>query len=339
MKKVSLTVVDGPDRGATFSFSEGSCSIGRGRGELTLSDKKVSGRHLRVWLEGDRVMVEDLGSTNGSFLSGRKLTKPEILKNLDSIFVGLSKINVSILEDLSSFKSQNTDANFISSSSAVIDVDDLDSSRDDEVLGSLFEDSMSGAGSSKTAHVSASEVADMLEDERTVKAPSLPASSKPVDVKPVSLAAVEIPPEDARYKETGIQRISNLIKDELGTFSQWDDPQLPESQKSSAMVPTIKVKLKLRRGPEGVASVDCSQPVTTFGRKDVDVRLNDLDVSRKHSAIEIVAGDKVFVRDLGSSNGTFVNGKKISHQELNPGDLIQMGQSILEFSIEGKKKQ
>jgi pSer/pThr/pTyr-binding forkhead associated (FHA) protein len=352
MKKVSLTVLDGPDRGATFSFTEGVCHVGRGRGELVLSDKKISGKHLRVYLSEGKVMVEDLGSTNGTFLAGRKLERPEVLKNMDTLFAGLSKIGVSILDDLSSFKEQNsmssdsgTDSNFISQSSEIINVDDLDSSKDDEVLDGLFEDSVVDALSAKTAHVSQSEIADMIEDEDTIRAKSPGVSKKLApevldhkDSTPEALRGdVELPSEDAVYRETGIERISNLIKDELDTFSQWDNPKV-STESPAAVVPRVKVKLKLRRGPEGVSSVDCSQPVTTFGRKDVDVRLNDLDVSRKHTAVEIVGGDRVFVRDLGSTNGTFVNGKKISHQEVNAGDLIQLGQTVFEVAIEGAKK-
>jgi pSer/pThr/pTyr-binding forkhead associated (FHA) protein len=352
MKKVSLTVLDGPDRGATFSFTEGACHVGRGRGELVLSDKKISGKHFRVYLSAEKVMVEDLGSTNGTFLAGRKLEKPEVLKNMDTLFAGLSKISVAIVDDLSSFKERNsepgdfsTDSNFISQSSEIINVDDLDSSKDDEVLDGLFEDSVVGALSAKTAHVSQSEIADMIEDEDTIRAKSLGAVKKTTaeasdheDSKPELLKEdVDLPSEEAVYRETGIQRISNLIKDELDTFSQWDNPKV-STESPASIVPRVKVKLKLRRGPEGVSSVDCSQPVTTFGRKDVDVRLNDLDVSRKHTAVEIVGGDKVFVRDLGSTNGTFVNGKKISHQEVKAGDLIQLGQTVFEVAIEGAKK-
>lgn len=351
-KKISLTVLDGPDRGATFSFTEGACHVGRGRGELTLSDKKISGKHFRVYLAGDKVMVEDLGSTNGTFLAGRKLEKPEVLKNMDTLFAGLSKIGIAILDDLSSFKEQNsepkdfaTDANFISQSSEIINIDDLDSSKDDEVLDGLFEDSVAGVLSAKTAHVSQSEMAGLIEDENTIRAKALSAPKLPVSEEMSAVVSepsesseeVVLPSDDAVYRETGIERISNLIKDELDTFSQWDNPKVA-SASPAEVVPRVKVKLKLRRGPEGAGSVDCSQSVTTFGRKDVDVRLNDLDVSRKHTAVEIVSGDKVFVRDLGSTNGTFVNGKKISHQEVKSGDLVQLGQTVFEIAIEGAKK-
>ena len=345
-KKVSLTVLDGPDRGATFSFSDGGCHVGRGRGELTLSDKKISGKHFKVWVDGDKVMVEDLGSTNGTFLGGRRLEKAEALRNMDTIFAGLSKISVSILDDLSSFKEVNSEVSSISRNSAIIDVDDLDSSEDDELLGGLFEDSVSGAKPSKTAHVSPSDLASMIEDERTVQAK--PESKAPVELRanPVlneplpersQSPKTELPAEDAVYRDTGIQRISNLIKDELDTFSKWDDPKIP-TVAAGTTVPKIKVRLKVRRGPEGTSSVDCTAPMTTFGRKDVDIRLNDLDVSRKHSAVEILNGDKVFVKDLGSTNGTFVNGKKVTRQEIQSGDLVQVGQTIFEVSIEGKKK-
>jgi pSer/pThr/pTyr-binding forkhead associated (FHA) protein len=96
----------------------------------------------------------------------------------------------------------------------------------------------------------------------------------------------------------------------------------------------VKVILKIRKAPGDLSEIVCTQPVTSIGRKDVDVRINDLDLSRKHCAIEIMAGTQVMIRDLGSTNGTYLNGKKISTQEVKNGDLIQIGQSLLEVLIQ-----
>ena len=58
----------------------------------------------------------------------------------------------------------------------------------------------------------------------------------------------------------------------------------------------------------------------------------DTTVSRKHARI-VSAGGTVTITDEGSSNGTFVNGVKITEQALNPGDEVQIGNTRLRYEI------
>jgi diguanylate cyclase (GGDEF)-like protein len=65
---------------------------------------------------------------------------------------------------------------------------------------------------------------------------------------------------------------------------------------------------------------------------DVQFRLSDTEISRRHARIIRRAGE-VLVEDLGSTNGTFVNGEPVDQQALNDGDKIQVGTTtILKFS-------
>jgi len=56
-----------------------------------------------------------------------------------------------------------------------------------------------------------------------------------------------------------------------------------------------------------------------------DVLISDDSVSQRHAQIT-VEDDQVFIRDLLSSNGTFVNGNRIENQKLNEGDSIHFGE-------------
>jgi serine/threonine protein kinase/pSer/pThr/pTyr-binding forkhead associated (FHA) protein len=69
-----------------------------------------------------------------------------------------------------------------------------------------------------------------------------------------------------------------------------------------------------------------------FGRADqCDVTVKDDAASRQHAKLSR-EGDRFLLSDLGSSNGTFVNGRQISIPwELRDGDRIQIGQTVLEF--------
>jgi hypothetical protein len=69
----------------------------------------------------------------------------------------------------------------------------------------------------------------------------------------------------------------------------------------------------------------------SIGRKHGnEVQLNDITVSGRHALITVVRG-KVFVEDLGSTNGTLVNGGPIRKVFLKHGDVIQVGAHQLTF--------
>lgn len=269
--KASVTVLEGPDEGVSFDIVEGSpVVLGRGKADVILSDKKVSGRHCLLEVENDQVYLEDLNSTNGTFIGGHRIDAKTALQNLDEFMIGLSKFSVAIVEELSAFKKANQ-----------------------------------------------------------------PETSKNEDPTQSNSGRreFEVPEEDAKYRETGIQRIENLIDGELKSFSKWDHPADGGKTSPGKSIPQISVRLMVRRGPEGLQEYTCTKPMTTMGRKDVDLRVNDLDCSRKHAALEIVGQEKVYVRDLASTNGTYVNGKRIAYQEVKTGDLVQIGQTVFEVEI------
>src|SRR5579863_1135309 len=68
------------------------------------------------------------------------------------------------------------------------------------------------------------------------------------------------------------------------------------------------------------------RPPVEFGRaKGADVSLRDSEVSRRHARLE-TRGGFVFVEDLGSRNGTFLNGRRVTEPiEVRAGDEIDIG--------------
>ena len=72
-------------------------------------------------------------------------------------------------------------------------------------------------------------------------------------------------------------------------------------------------------------------PGTTIGRADCDVELNDPDVSRRHAVIrQVDAG--LAVEDLGSTNGTFFNDRRVHGiSQLAPGDRVRFGNTVWRF--------
>lgn len=69
----------------------------------------------------------------------------------------------------------------------------------------------------------------------------------------------------------------------------------------------------------------------TIGRlPDCDLHLDDSTVSREHAAV-IRRGDRWWVLDLGSTNGTRVNGRTAAEQPLDDGDSIELGDVVVTF--------
>ncbi len=74
--------------------------------------------------------------------------------------------------------------------------------------------------------------------------------------------------------------------------------------------------------------------ITILGRsRSVDVRLNDDSVSRRHARLRL-SGANAHIEDLGSSNGTAVNGARVKTTTLNDGDKIRIGEAtVLKFTF------
>lgn len=82
---------------------------------------------------------------------------------------------------------------------------------------------------------------------------------------------------------------------------------------------------------EGVAGTfGLTKAITRIGRgADADIRLDDPGVSRHHAEIRV--GHDVVIKDLGSTNGTYVNGTLVAEQPLRDGSVITIGSTNLTF--------
>lgn len=72
-----VAVTEGPNAGARAELSQAPILIGRGQdAAIRLDDDYVSTRHARIALSGDQWFVEDLGSTNGTYVGQARITQP-----------------------------------------------------------------------------------------------------------------------------------------------------------------------------------------------------------------------------------------------------------------------
>ena len=75
-----VLVVDGANKGERADLAEAPILIGRGAdAAIRLDDDYVSTRHARIAASGDQWFVEDLGSTNGTYIGSARITQPTTL--------------------------------------------------------------------------------------------------------------------------------------------------------------------------------------------------------------------------------------------------------------------
>lgn len=84
-----------------------------------------------------------------------------------------------------------------------------------------------------------------------------------------------------------------------------------------------------------IKEVQITKDRTTLGRRPYnDIVIDNLAVSGEHAVI-LMAGTDIFLEDLNSTNGTYVNGKAVKKQQLRHGDGIEIGKYKIKFMADG----
>ena len=87
MFTVIITEKGGEQR--RMDFDKAEVTIGRVQGnDIVLPKGNVSKRHARVLLKDGKFIIVDLKSTNGTYVNGRKITSPLVIKDTDKIYIG-----------------------------------------------------------------------------------------------------------------------------------------------------------------------------------------------------------------------------------------------------------
>ena len=102
----------------------------------------------------------------------------------------------------------------------------------------------------------------------------------------------------------------------------------PRSTPALALPGDQKLSLAVIAGPDAGRMFVIEKPRIVVGREDVDLALEDPEVSRQHAAIE-VSGDRVTVVDLGSANGTLVGDQPVDEALLDNQSEFTIGASTL----------
>ena len=83
-----------------------------------------------------------------------------------------------------------------------------------------------------------------------------------------------------------------------------------------------------------IKEVQITKDKTTLGRRPYnDIVIDNLAVSGEHAVLQMVGAD-VFIEDLNSTNGTYINGKAVKKQLLANNDVVEVGKYKIKFMVE-----
>ncbi|GAB5547127.1 MAG: DUF4388 domain-containing protein [Sandaracinaceae bacterium] len=110
------------------------------------------------------------------------------------------------------------------------------------------------------------------------------------------------------------------------------EPSVPKMTPPPPSRPAKQYALRFISGKYqgGEFPLPVSKEIVVGRSSELDMVLVEDMVSRRHAKIT-VTGDQIFIQDLGSTNGTFVNGEKIKRARLQEGDRILIGTSIIKL--------
>lgn len=98
-------------------------------------------------------------------------------------------------------------------------------------------------------------------------------------------------------------------------------------------VKIIKPSLVIEEGQDAGQEFVLADYRTVIGRRDTcDIVLHDPSISRRHAQLDC-QGEEYILTDLNSTNGTYVNGLKVTKKLLKSGDVITMGTTVCVFKV------
>lgn len=347
---LQLTFKEGTPK--TVDLTKTRITIGRdGSNDQVLTAQGVSGFHAEIQCEGGRAFLVDLGSTNGTWVNGRKITGRQELKAWDT--VRFEKVEAEVV--------------------------DSEGHRPTMVSRAISDDDLKAAGAPNATQVRpAVGVGFSLKGvSQAVAGKSFPISGKMVVGREAS-CDLQIDEQLVSRRHAEIELLGGVLKirdlaSANGTFvngqkvtettlkagdevkfdqvvfkveGAGDDaaktslrPAVgggatglrPAAGSATMTLDAVKASLSVSAGPLAGKRFELKGLKMNIGRTaGNDIVLDDATVSSSH-AVLIFSGGGWKIEDAGSSNGTFVNGARVSSKALKGGDTLRLGKVELKF--------
>jgi pSer/pThr/pTyr-binding forkhead associated (FHA) protein len=352
--KILLPTGDVFDR----EINDEETQIGKGpRNDLVIADPSVSTAHSVLRRENEAYTIADLGSRNGTFVNGERVTSPRRLSHGDVIGMGLSKLTFRLSDysetgaidrdELAALSKQGppplTEESLATAviSSGLVSQSDLDRVRKTangrRLLSALVDERLATEESlrdlmSRTFEIPIIDLHTAHLDEGVIaEFPPLLALDRniiPISREGESLViAVADPTDRDAIQEVG-QKVQPSVVLRLAPASQ------------------IREKVSRYYGPKLIGVLPTGEKIEyPIDRHEVEIGkaahnqivLTDPTVSNTHAIVMARDGGYSIV-DLGSRNGTFINGERLGSKAvtLRHGEKIQLGQTVLTFRNQGE---
>jgi pSer/pThr/pTyr-binding forkhead associated (FHA) protein len=304
----------------TVPFDRPTLSVGRTpENDLMIDNLGVSRFHARLHLEERRVFLEDVGSENGCLVNGERITARREIAPGDRISIGKHELRVRSAspDDEPGRKParRKSDA-FDGARTYLVDMPG-GAARVPAVSEPPSPPVVSALRGKEVIPMSEKRSAPESVPFGVVAVPS-PGSSPELDFDFVGLLADELDPSTATTAVVSIAEAPPLA------------PQAAAPTHDLALHAGFIVQHQDKL--ERVVAWQGDQIVA--GRSaECDLVLGIDEVSRRHACFERV-GDRFEVCDLGSVNGTFVNGRRVERQVLHVGDVVQIEGFKLTFVLD-----
>jgi ABC transport system ATP-binding/permease protein len=335
----SLVMKEGPTPGEEHCLEQSETILGREPGVgICLTSPGVSRRHARVFYQNGQYLLEDLNSSNGTFLNGERLLVARPLKNGDRIGLGqsvvLEYLGDPVLVDATMLEGRGLTADATVVSSAGPPAGGETMIGDERVL---FVQS--------TPPQLVVAVAGETQYSRTLEQPVIAIGRAPDN-------QIVIPSQIVSRNHAILERTAEGYR--LRVLPEASNPVLLEGRplleahllrhgdilRIGSQDPGLMVTLTYHDPARAVTKA--AQPIS-LGEKTLvqigrdgsnDVVLDSPSVSRFHAQIERI-GQRHCLRDLRSANGTFVNGQRVEKEVwLQAGDEVRISRHRFVMSQE-----
>ncbi len=347
-----LRIIAGADTGRMFAIRDGAVLGRDDSADIVLADPKgeLSRRHLRLVLLGGEVVVEDLATTNGTFVNGERVEGARPLKGGDQIKAGGCTLEFAPAPALATGPdAQLTRARQVPDDLGVTKArqvpDDLGVTKARKVPDDLgvtkarqLPDDLGVTKSRKVPDdLGVTKARQVPDDAGVTKARKVPDDLGVTKARkvPDDLGVTKARPILSGLGLTRVRPVpSDLpsLRDVVPPPPGPPPPPLPPSPPTYAP-PGSDGELRILSGPGAGAAAPVVGGSATIGREpECDLQVLDSEVSRRHAKITVRDGVAT-IDDLGSSNGTYVNGERtLTSYKLAPEDRIQIGEATLQLT-------
>ncbi len=306
-----LFVSAGSDAGLMIALAESSVLGRDDEADVTLKDPsgKLSRRHARIRLSDGHPVLEDLDSTNGTFLNGERISDTKPLNAGDRIQIGESTLEfIPVPEAAPTATVQVTKARAIPDDIQVTKARDIP----DDIQVTKARDIPDD--------IQVTKARDIPDDIQVTKARDIPDD---IEVTKARDIPHEIQVTRARRIPAGLTRRREAKPPPAPPEPPLEPPPTFAPAGADGLLTIIS-------GPGAGTAAPVHGGSATIGREpECDLQVLDSEVSRRHAKVTIRDGVAT-IDDLGSSNGTYVNGERILEpRTLGPGDRIEIGEATI----------